>query len=185
MRAPPYRFTLLVAVVVAIAALIACVAAVPNAATPEHQLAGVLSVENGQYPDVDVYVVKNGTPLRRIGEVTGLTKRAFALNRTDVVDGSTIAFAAHSIGARARFDYASEQVPAITGQLYEWRLGDAGPGTNFLSQRRADRATSADSEPPNRRGIVSLPSMALRSRFGFLSVGRADAAAVLVLAALR
>lgn len=158
MRAPPFRRTLVTTLLVAIAALVACVASIPpnggaqaspTAAIAEH-VAGVLAVDNAQFPDVDVYILRDGTTVRRLGEVSGFNRKAFVLRSSDVVSGASLSFAAHSLGSRNRFDYRSAGATAREGTLYEWTLGVAGPGTDFLSERQAAEYSNPDADPPNR-----------------------------------
>ena len=187
MRAPPgsssrSRYTLIATLLVAILLLVACVATVPNAHAqavplPRQAVAGILAIENTQLADVEIYVLRDGTTVRRIGAVPGYTAASFRLKSTDVSYNSQIGFGAHVAGSRAQYDYLTPAVPAVSDQLYRWRLGSPMRAPDFYRWPR--QASALDEEPPNRAPSNSH-QIALRSRFGLRHGQRTDSTATFV-----
>lgn len=87
-----------------------------------------LTVENGLFDNVVVWVVRGDTPIR-IGVVEGFQRRTFTLNRAITAGGSDFALRAESTVSRRLV--VSPHFGIDRGRTIEWTLRD-GEGTSSL-----------------------------------------------------
>lgn len=113
------RMGSLVAALVASASLAACTPAMSNsgeAMLPDHT---TLIVENNNWTDMTVYVLRDGSRAR-IGSVTGLGKARFRLSDALIGGAGDVRILADPLGAGERF--VSHPLTILPGQEVRLRL---------------------------------------------------------------
>jgi hypothetical protein len=96
----------------------------PDAAAPV-----TMYVDNGNWLDVRVYVVRSGNIYDRIGTVRAFTTKEFELPRWVTSYNNYLQLVVAPIGSRER--YAAPPVMVSAGDIVEWKLGSNLSNSNI------------------------------------------------------
>ena len=98
----------------------------------ERPAVAVLTVTNQRIGEATIYVIHEGHPGRRLGQVGAFATATFVLTALDAPIAGDVQFLAKSFVTRT--SDVSDPVLTQRGARYEWRLGPA-QGHQFLSFR--------------------------------------------------